>query len=157
MLKIDSNQVFKPNALLVFFLLVTLVCSSQTTEAQKEIYTFEEVERPPMAKVCNAKGKLEKQKKCTTKYVRTHIIKKFNMDLASDLGLRGAGIVTMTVTFEIDEQGNVKDIQATGGPEKLNEHTRQVVMTLPPFQPAVHHGKPVRVKMETSFRFQMFN
>ena len=157
MLKTSAIQNFTKSVLLVFFLLSGIVCSSQTPEAEKEIYSYKEVERPPLAKRCKAKWEIEKQQKCTTGYVRNHIMKNFNMDLASDLGLRGEGMVSMSVSFVVDEQGNITNIQATGGPDKLNEHARQVVLTLPRFQPAIHEGKPVRVKMEMPFRFQMFN
>lgn len=147
---------FSPKiALLIFFLFTAAVCLSQTSGPENELYAFEEVENPPLAQGCKAKWKQKKQQECTFKSVQRHFLKKFNPGLASGLGIEG--MVKMKISFVIDEQGKVTEVSAIGGPEKLNKHGKEVANTLPNFEPAVHQGKPVRVKMEMPLSFIVQN
>ena len=133
--------------------MLTSVCLGQNNQPQKENRpTFTEVESPPLAKRCKEKWDVERQRNCTSKYIQGYFLRKFDTDLASDLGLP---IVLLEVEFVIDEHGKVTDIRSYGLHENLREHLTAVAKTLPDFKPAVHEGAPTSVKLGMVLTFQV--
>src|SRR5690606_34170125 len=53
------------------------------------IEEFNEVENPPLAPDCKSKWDVEKKKECTNKFIQQHVMRKFNTDLAAEVGLTG--------------------------------------------------------------------
>lgn len=83
--------------LAIFF---TTICFSQTNETEKpqtnsekvtasepEPMPFKLADIPPLAPDCKAKWKVEKQQKCTQIFISSHVNRKFNTELVSELGL----------------------------------------------------------------------
>jgi len=122
---------------------------------EKNIIPFAEVDQPPLATDCKSKWKIEKQRKCTADYVRRHIRRYFNIDLATQLGIQG--IVEINISFIIDKNGEVININATGGPEKLNIHAIEVVSKLEKFEPAKKDGKTINVSYKMPLAFSAHN
>ncbi len=140
---------------LLLTILITTINFAQTTEIEKpETYTevkvsepepipFQLVEIPPLAPDCKTKRKVEKQKKCFVDFIVKHFNRKFNTNLASDLGFTGR--TRFEVDFIIDKEGKIKNITATGGPDIMNQHAVEVIKLLPQFTPALKEGKPIEV------------
>ncbi len=71
------------------------------------------------------------------------INKKFNTDLASDLGLEGRQRIA--VQFKIDKTGRVIDVRARAPHPRLEKEAVDVVQSLPNMTPGKQRGKPVGV------------
>jgi len=71
------------------------------------------------------------------------INKKFNSDLASDLGLEGRQRIA--VQFKIDKSGRVTDVRARAPHPRLEKEAMEVVQSLPNMTPGKQRGKPVGV------------
>lgn len=155
-MKTFCNCSFPRLTLLFIFMLISYTGFSQTStsENETEIYTFEEVDRPPLAKTCKAKWEAERQQACTNEYIRKHLVKNFDTGLGSELE---DGIVSLKIRFVINEEGKVVDVSVTGGPDIINEHAIEVASNLPRFEAGIHQEKPVRVQMEIPLRFKITN
>lgn len=103
---------------------------------------FSVIERVPIYQGC--RGNNEQLKNCMNNKIRKHISKKFNTDLASDLGLSD-GIKRINVQFVIDENGDVIDIKAKGPHPKLELEAKRIIRLLPKFTPGKQGNKAVRV------------
>ena len=79
--------------------------------------------------------------------------RKFNTNLASDLGLSGRQRIL--VFFKIDKSGNVTQIQARAPHPGLEKEAKRVVGLLPKMQPGKQRGKPVTVPYSLPILFQV--
>lgn len=111
--------------------------------AEATIIAFNEVENPPLARGCKSKWDVEKRKKCTKSFIEKHVIRNINPALAADVKLKGE--VEILIDFVIDVNGKVIDVNATGGPEIMNQNAIEVVGLLPDLKPGTKDGKPVNV------------
>tara|TARA_R100000935_G_C2735064_1_gene123570 strand:- start:152 stop:604 length:453 start_codon:yes stop_codon:yes gene_type:complete len=145
--------------LLAAFLLFSITAVAQSSEINQKdestIATLDKLEVPPMAPKCKEKWDLDKKQKCLVEFMQKHVMKKFNTDLANDIGL--SGMVRVDIEFVIGKDGVVKDITATGAPKVLNEHAIQVIQQLPTFRPGLINGKPVEVVYSLPIMFQVVN
>ena len=89
----------------------------------------------------NEKGNNAK-KACMSDKVSKFINKKFNVDLASDLGLP-PGRKRISVVFKVDKSGNVTNIQARGPHPGLEKEAKRVIGLLPKMKPGKQRGKAV--------------
>ena len=71
------------------------------------------------------------------------INKKFDTNLASDLGLEGRQRIA--VQFKIDKSGRVVDVRARAPHPRLEREAMDVVQSLPNMTPGKQRGKPVGV------------
>ena len=139
--------------LFFIFLMFPLICSGQYDQPEKETRpSFTEVETPPLARRCKEKWDVERQRNCTSKYIQRYFLRKFDTDLASNLGLP---MVHLEVEFVIDEHGKVTNVRSYGLHETLREHLTAVTKTLPDFRPAVHEGKPTSTKLGMVLTFKV--
>lgn len=83
------------------------------------------------------------------------IVKKFNTDLAGDLGL--SGIQKISVFFKIDKTGEIVDIKARAPHPRLEQEAIRVVSLLPKMKPGKQRGKAVRVPYYLPIKFQVQN
>ena len=127
--------------------------SEKVTASEPEPMPFKFADVPPLAPDCKAKWKVEKQQKCTQIFISSHVNRKFNTELVSELGLTGR--IKIDVTFTIDKEGKPKNISATGGPEIMNQHAVEVIKLLPQFQPALQEGKPIEVSYHLPVMFDI--
>ena len=81
------------------------------------------------------------------------IAKKFNTDLAQELGL--SGIQQIRVFFKIDKNGDIVDIKARAPHPSLEKEAMRVIGLLPKMKPGKQRGKAVRVPYYLPIKFQV--
>ena len=84
-----------------------------------------------------------------TKFVQ----KKFNTDLAGDLGLSGRQRIS--VIFKIDKTGNITGIRARAPHPGLEKEAARVIGMLPKMKPGKQRGKAVTVPYSLPIIFQV--
>jgi periplasmic protein TonB len=116
---------------------------------------FAVIENVPVYPGCeNEKGNNAK-KKCMSEQIQKFVQKKFNTELANDLGLEGRQRIS--VQFKIDKNGNVVDVRARAPHPKLEQEAVSVVKSLPKMTPGKQRGKAVGVLYSLPILFQVEN
>ena len=102
------------------------------------------VDTPPIPSKClNETDK----KKCLSESISRYVNSHFDTRLV--LNLKGSqNIFKTTVSFVIDENGEIRDIKATGDTELMNEEAIRVVKEINRMQPANYNNKPVAVSYQ---------
>ena len=113
---------------------------------------FAIIEDVPVYPGC--KGSKEKLKACLQDKITKHVNRKFNSDLASDLGL-SPGVKRIFVMFKIDKTGNITDVMARAPHKRLQEEAIRVVKLLPKMIPGKQRGRPVGVKYSLPIAFRV--
>ena len=146
------------------------VIESTETEMDTEIVEVEEVEveeveediEVPFSVIENVavfpggekkKGNAAK-KACMNEKVNKFINKKFNTELASDLGLP-AGRKRIFVQFKVDKNGNITSIGARGPHPGLEKEAKRVISKLPKMKPGRQRGKAVVMPFSIPIVFQV--
>ncbi|OAD91849.1 energy transducer TonB [Aequorivita soesokkakensis] len=104
---------------------------------------FAVIENVPIYPGCEKESGNDAKKKCMSSKISEFINKKFNSDLASDLGLEGRQRIA--VQFKIDKNGKVVDVRARAPHPRLEKEAVEVVQSLPNMTPGKQRGKPVGV------------
>ncbi len=104
---------------------------------------FAVIENVPIYPGCEKESGNEAKKKCMSSKISEFINKKFNTELASDLGLDGRQRIS--VQFKIDKNGKVVDVRARAPHPRLEKEAVSVVQSLPDMTPGKQRGKPVGV------------
>jgi protein TonB len=144
------------------------VIESTETNQQEEIVKVEEVvveeieedievpfsviENVPVFPGCES-GNNDAKKACMSEKIAQFINKKFNTELAQDLGLDG--IQRIIVVFKIDKTGNITDVRARAPHPKLEAEAARVVNLLPKIKPGKQRGKAVTVPYSLPIKFQI--
>jgi len=144
------------------------VIESTETDQQEEIVKVEEVvveeieedievpfsviENVPVFPGCES-GNNDAKKACMSEKIAQFINKKFNTELAQDLGLDG--IQRIIVVFKIDKTGNITDVRARAPHPKLEAEAARVVNLLPKMKPGKQRGKAVTVPYSLPIKFQI--
>lgn len=115
---------------------------------------FAVIEDVPVFPGC--KGTKEELKACLSKKISKHVNRKFNGQLASDLGL-SEGKKRIFVMFTINQHGKISEIQARAPHPRLQKEAERVVKTLPDMTPGKQRGIPVRVKYALPITFEVVN
>ena len=123
-------------------------------EADEEIsdVPFSVIENVPIYPGCEKKKNNAEKKKCMSEKVMKFVQKKFNTDLAGDLGLEGRQRIS--VQFKIDKNGNVVNVRARAPHPKLEQEAVKVVNALPKMIPGKQRGKAVGVLYSLPILFQ---
>ena len=111
-------------------------------EEVAEDVPFAIIEDVPVYPGC--KGTKAQKKACLNKSMQKHVARKFNADLASDLGL-SSGKKKIYVQFKITKTGNIQIIGARAPHARLEKEAKRVVNLLPKMQPGKQRGRPVNV------------
>lgn len=135
----------------------TIIESTETDESEKieveeiveveEEEVFEEdvafavIEDVPVYPGC--KGTKQQKKDCLNSKIRKHVNRKFNGDLAGDLGLSGKQKIY--VSFKITKTGGIQIIGARAPHKRLEKEAIRVVKLLPRMTPGKQRGRPVNV------------
>ena len=109
-----------------------------------EDVAFVVIENVPIFPGC--KGNNTELRACFSDQIAKFVAEKFNIDMASDLGLTPGSIQKIFVVFKIDKDGNITDINARAPDKKLQEEAIRVINLLPKMTPGRQRGKPVGVK-----------
>ena len=147
------------------------IIESTETSADTEIVEIEEIEEAveeeivdvpfavienvPIYPGCeNEKGNAAK-KKCMSEKVQKFVQRKFNTELAGDLGLEGRQRIA--VQFKIDRNGKVVNVRARAPHPRLEQEAVEVVSSLPDMTPGKQRGKAVGVLYSLPILFQVEN
>ena len=115
---------------------------------------FAIIEDVPVYPGCERKKTNEKKKACLSENITKHVSRKFNADLAADLGL-APGKKRIIVMFTINENGDITGIRARAPHKRLEKEAVRVVSILPKMKPGKQRGKAVRVKYSLPIVFNV--
>lgn len=121
-------------------------------EEVMEDVPFAIIEDVPVYPGC--KGNKEQLRACLQEKITKHVNRKFNAELASDLGL-SPGVKRIFVMFKIDKTGNITNVQARAPHVKLQQEAIRVVKLLPKMTPGKQRGRPVGVKYSLPIAFKV--
>ena len=135
----------------------TVIESTETDQEEEieiediEIEEVEEVEEVPFSLVedvpvfpgCENKKNNEARKKCMSEKITKIVVRRFNTDLAGDLGLSGRQRIS--VIFNIDKTGNITDIRARAPHPRLEKEAQRVIGLIPRMKPGKQRGQAVIV------------
>ncbi len=124
----------------------------EEAEEVEEDVPFAIIEDVPVYPGC--KGNKAKLRECLQTNITKHVNRKFNSELASDLGL-SPGIKRIFVMFKIDKTGNITDVMARAPHKRLQEEAIRVVKLLPKMTPGKQRGRPVGVKYSLPIAFKV--
>ncbi len=110
-------------------------------EVFEEDVAFAVIEDVPVFPGC--KGTKQQKKDCLNKQMQKHVQRKFNGDLAGDLGLSGKQKIY--IQFKITKTGGIQIIGARAPHKRLEKEARRVVNLLPKMIPGKQRGRPVNV------------
>lgn len=118
-----------------------------------EEVAFQAIQDVPIFPGCEKYDDNEDRKKCMSEAVQKFVTKRFNTDIASDLGL--SGVTRISVQFTVDENGEVTDIKARAPESALEEEAKNVTAQLPEMEPGKQRDKAVRVVYQLPIVFQV--
>ncbi len=106
-------------------------------------YSFAGVERVPLFPGCESLKDNEQRKQCMSSEIGKLVSKKFNSGLAENLGLKGNQRIY--VSFVVNKNGQVENIQVRAPHPKLENEAKRVVKMIPKMLPASQNNKEVDV------------
>lgn len=112
---------------------------------EKEEVSFMVIDKAPTFPGCESGDK-----DCFSKNIQKHFIKNFDAALPKTLGL-SPGKKRVFISFKIDKEGNIVDVQARAPHEDIKQEVLSVMNSLPKVTPGEHEGKNVGVKYSIPF------
>jgi len=119
-------------------------------EDDPEDVPFKDIKNAPVFPGC--KGTQEEIKKCFSSSINKLVAKKFDIDLAQELGLT-EGKKKIRVQFVVDKNGDVIDVEIRAPHKRLEKETRRVISLLPKMIAGKQRGKEVGVKFYLPITF----
>jgi len=113
---------------------------------------FAFIENVPTFPGCE-KGNNAAKKKCMSNKITKFVQRKFNAELAGELGLTGKQRIS--VVFKIDKNGNVIDVRSRAPHPRLEKEAARVINLLPKMKPGKQRGEPVKVSYTLPIIFQV--
>ena len=113
---------------------------------------FSVIENVPIFPGCD-KGNNAERRKCMSQKITKFVQRKFNTDLAGDLGLSGRQRIS--VIFKIDKNGDVVGVRARAPHPRLVKEAQRVINLLPKMKPGKQRGKAVIVPYSLPIIFQV--
>lgn len=132
--------------------------SLPTLEKEPEVEPvvgFIAVEQVPVFPGCEKKKDREAQRKCMSEKIAKLVQRKFDTNLAGELGLTGKQRIQ--VQFMIDKTGRVTDIKTRAPHPVLGKEAKRVVDLIPDMQPGKQRDEPVSVRYNLPINFQVHN
>ena len=129
------------------------VAEVEVEEVDEDIEVpFAVIENVPVFPGCEG-GSNNDKKECMSKKIADFVNKKFNTELASDLGLSGRQRIN--VIFKIDKSGSITGIRARAPHPGLEKEAARVIGLLPKMKPGKQRGKAVTVPYSLPIVFQV--
>lgn len=113
---------------------------------------FAVIENVPEYPGCE-RGTNAEKRKCMSDKIAKFVQRKFNTDLAGDLGLSGRQRIS--VIFKIDKNGNVAGVRSRAPHPRLEKEAARVINMLPKMKPGRQRGKAVTVPYSLPITFQV--
>jgi protein TonB len=112
------------------------------------------IEDVPVFPGCE-EGNNKERRACMSNKISKHVQKKFNADLAEELGLSGKQ--TIRVMFKIDKTGSIVGVQSRAPHPRLEKEAARVINLLPKMKPGRQRGNAVTVSYSLPIIFQVQN
>lgn len=128
------------------------IIEMEETETIVEDVPFAIIEEVPVFPGCT--GTKQQKTDCLNEKIQKHVVRRFNGDLAGELGL-APGKKRIWVVFRIDPKGNITDIQARAPHPRLRDEAIRVAKTLPKMEPGRQRGVPVGMKYTLPISFNV--
>lgn len=126
----------------------------EVEEVEEDIEVpFAVIENVPVFPGCEKEKTNEDKKNCMSGEITKFVGKKFNTELASELGLSGRQRIN--VIFKIDKTGAITGVRARAPHPGLEKEAARVVNLLPKMKPGRQRGKPVTVPYSLPIVFQV--
>ena len=126
----------------------------EVEEVEEDIdVPFNVIENVPVFPGCEKEKTNDAKRQCMSDKISKFVNKKFNTDLAGDLGLSGRQRIN--VIFKIDKTGNIVGIRARAPHPGLEKEAKRVIGLLPKMKPGKQRGKPVNVPYSLPILFQV--
>jgi protein TonB len=123
----------------------------EVEEVQEDV-PFSIIEEVPVFPGCT--GTRKQKSDCLNKQIKKHVIRRFNADLAGDLGL-SPGKKKIWVVFRIDPKGNITGVNARAPHPRLKKEAIRVTKTLPKMTPGKQRGVAVGMKYTLPISFNV--
>lgn len=114
--------------------------------------SFAIIEEVPVFPGCS--GTRKEKANCLSTSIQRHVLRNFNANLASTLGLT-PGKKKIWIVFRIDEAGKVSNISIRAPHPKLKEEALRITKLLPKMEPGKQRGKPVGMKYTLPITFNV--
>ncbi len=124
----------------------------EEVEEVVEDVPFAIIEEVPIFPGCT--GTRAEKSDCLNDKIKKHVTRKFNGDLAGELGL-SPGKKKIWVVFRIDPKGNITEINARAPHPRLRDEAIRVTKTLPKMTPGKQRGVPVGMKYTLPILFSV--
>lgn len=111
------------------------------------------IETVPLFPGCEGLNNNDERRDCMSLKISKFVNKKFRTDRGEGLGLTGTNRIF--VTFKIDKNGQVTDVQAKAPHPKLEEEAKRVANMLPDMTAGKQGGKDVAVLFALPISFQI--
>lgn len=128
------------------------IIEMEEVETIVEDVPFAIIEEVPVFPGCT--GTKQQKTDCLNEKIQKHVVRRFNGDLAGELGL-APGKKRIWVVFRIDPKGNITDIQARAPHPRLRDEAIRVAKTLPKMEPGRQRGVPVGMKYTLPISFNV--
>lgn len=138
---IESTETDESEA--VFIDMNTAIVDVKEEEIVEEDVAFVVIEDVPIYPGC--KGTKDELRSCFSEKISKFVLRNFNSEIATDLGLQSGSIQRIFVVFKIDVNGKITNIKARAPHKKLQEEAIKVVGSLPVMTPGKQRGRPVTV------------
>ena len=122
-------------------------------ETTNKPFNMKDVEKVPVFPGCESAKNNEERMACMSEKLTKLIQKKFNTDLAHELGL--SGVQKIQVQFRIDDKGRVTDIKTRSPYSQLEKEAERVVSKIPVMTPGMQRNTPVSVMYYLPIAFQV--
>ena len=136
---------------LILLLFIPLVSFGQSETENNSKVPSEIFDNIPVYPGC--KGSELKKRKCMSERIAKFVERKFNTDIAADLGLTGRQRIG--IIFKIDTLGNITGVRARAPHPRLEQEAVRVINLLPKMKPGIKNGKPVIVPYSIPMIFQV--
>lgn len=90
---------------------------------------------------------------CLSEHVGKFVEKNFNKGIAGEEGLTGTQ--NIVVSFEINEEGKVQNVQSRANNSRLENEAKRVISKLPVMKPGLLKGKAVAVQYTVPIKFEV--
>lgn len=124
----------------------------EEAEEVVEDIPFVLIENVPVYPGC--KGNNKALKDCFTKKVTEYFGKKFDINLANELGLN-PGKKKLFVIFTINKKGKIANVRARGPHPRLEKEVVEIISSLPTMTPGKQRGTPVGVSYSIPITFEV--
>ena len=111
------------------------------------------VQRVPVFPGCERETTNNGRRKCLSQKLTKLVQRKFDTDVATDLGLTGTQKIN--VSFKINKQGEVEILETRANHKDLEKEANRVVGKIPTMEPGKNNNKPVEVSYMLPIQFNI--